>query len=147
MFRATLILTACALAFTAAPDPVFAKEKGCPPGLAKKNPPCVPPGLAKKGVTAQDWQASRDDDDDDDFDGYREDEYLVLETGDRVTIDGTEFIVVRRGDELVLKRDDDWFRLPGTRDDYVRVGDSLIRVNPETRAVIEIMELADLLLN
>ena len=22
---------------------------GCPPGLAKKNPPCVPPGLAKKG--------------------------------------------------------------------------------------------------
>jgi len=27
----------------------------CPPGLAKKNPPCVPPGLAKKGVTYQDW--------------------------------------------------------------------------------------------
>ncbi len=23
----------------------------CPPGLAKKNPPCIPPGLAKKG----DW--------------------------------------------------------------------------------------------
>lgn len=22
----------------------------CPPGLAKKNPPCVPPGLARKGV-------------------------------------------------------------------------------------------------
>jgi Ni/Co efflux regulator RcnB len=22
----------------------------CPPGLAKKNPPCVPPGQAKKGV-------------------------------------------------------------------------------------------------
>lgn len=27
----------------------------CPPGLAKKDPPCVPPGLAKKGVTYQDW--------------------------------------------------------------------------------------------
>jgi hypothetical protein len=26
---------------------------GCPPGLAKKNPPCVPPGLAKQGA-AQD---------------------------------------------------------------------------------------------
>ncbi len=25
----------------------------CPPGLAKKNPPCVPPGQAKKGVTAR----------------------------------------------------------------------------------------------
>ena len=24
----------------------------CPPGLAKKNPPCVPPGQAKKGVVA-----------------------------------------------------------------------------------------------
>jgi len=24
--------------------------RGCPPGLAKKNPPCVPPGQAKKGV-------------------------------------------------------------------------------------------------
>ncbi len=23
----------------------------CPPGLAKKSPPCVPPGQAKKGVT------------------------------------------------------------------------------------------------
>lgn len=26
-----------------------ARGYGCPPGLAKKNPPCVPPGLAKKG--------------------------------------------------------------------------------------------------
>lgn len=29
-----------------------ADTKGCPPGLAKQNPPCVPPGQAKKGVTA-----------------------------------------------------------------------------------------------
>ncbi|MBU2358885.1 MAG: hypothetical protein KKB02_08165 [Alphaproteobacteria bacterium] len=27
----------------------------CPPGLAKKDPPCVPPGLAKKGVGFNDW--------------------------------------------------------------------------------------------
>lgn len=26
------------------------EAKSCPPGLAKKNPPCVPPGQAKKGV-------------------------------------------------------------------------------------------------
>lgn len=26
------------------------EAKSCPPGLAKKNPPCVPPGLAKQGV-------------------------------------------------------------------------------------------------
>lgn len=30
-------------------DSVF---KTCPPGLAKKNPPCVPPGLAKAGPPA-----------------------------------------------------------------------------------------------
>ena len=27
----------------------------CPPGLAKKNPPCVPPGLARDGVSYEDW--------------------------------------------------------------------------------------------
>lgn len=26
----------------------------CPPGLAKKDPPCVPPGLARQGVTFED---------------------------------------------------------------------------------------------
>lgn len=26
----------------------------CPPGLAKKNPPCVPPGQAKQGVISAD---------------------------------------------------------------------------------------------
>lgn len=30
--------------------------RNCPPGLAKKNPPCVPPGLAKKGVTFEEWR-------------------------------------------------------------------------------------------
>lgn len=34
---------------------VFADSGGCPPGLAKKNPPCVPPGQAKKGVTSAEW--------------------------------------------------------------------------------------------
>jgi hypothetical protein len=33
----------------------FADAKGCPPGLAKKNPRCVPPGQAKKGVTTDQW--------------------------------------------------------------------------------------------
>ena len=29
--------------------------RNCPPGLAKKNPPCVPPGLARDGVTYDEW--------------------------------------------------------------------------------------------
>lgn len=34
---------------------VFAESGKCPPGLAKKNPPCVPPGQAKKGATSAEW--------------------------------------------------------------------------------------------
>ena len=33
-------------------DGDWADLQSCPPGLAKKDPPCVPPGQAKKGVTA-----------------------------------------------------------------------------------------------
>lgn len=33
----------------------------CPPGLAKKNPPCVPPGLARQGITTQDYLGYDDD--------------------------------------------------------------------------------------
>lgn len=32
----------------------IAAPSHCPPGLAKKNPPCVPPGLAKQGVDTGD---------------------------------------------------------------------------------------------
>lgn len=38
--------------FAGAPQSAVAmtvSAKGCPPGLAKKNPPCVPPGQARKG--------------------------------------------------------------------------------------------------
>jgi hypothetical protein len=27
----------------------------CPPGLAKRDPPCVPPGQARHGVTTEEW--------------------------------------------------------------------------------------------
>ncbi|UWQ08254.1 hypothetical protein [Aliiroseovarius crassostreae] len=42
---------------------------GCPPGLAKKNPPCVPPGLAKPkvGDRLDDYEYSVFDD----YDRYR----------------------------------------------------------------------------
>lgn len=33
----------------------LAAQQNCPPGLAKKNPPCVPPGQARQGVTTQEW--------------------------------------------------------------------------------------------
>lgn len=45
------------------PDVIFADVpenrlltyRNCPPGLAKKNPPCVPPGLARDGVNYAEW--------------------------------------------------------------------------------------------
>jgi hypothetical protein len=37
------------------PEDELITYANCPPGLAKKNPPCVPPGLAKKGVTFEEW--------------------------------------------------------------------------------------------
>jgi len=55
------LLTLSVLAFVALahPDPVVAQPKGCPPGLAKKNPPCVPPGQAKKRGSPDDWLYDR----------------------------------------------------------------------------------------
>ncbi len=39
------------MAYDVNEDPVVGDTINCPPGLAKKDPPCVPPGLADKGVT------------------------------------------------------------------------------------------------
>ncbi len=41
--------------FATISDADLAGIANCPPGLAKKNPPCVPPGLAKQGVTFDEW--------------------------------------------------------------------------------------------
>ena len=132
-------------------DHALAKgKKDCPPGLAKKSPVCVPPGLAKKGVTAEDWQSLRGGEevtardeasDEDENDG----EIQILADGDRVTIDGEEYIVIESDDGPILQRGDDLFDLPGAFDEYLRVGDSLIRVDPETKAAIELIQLVDLI--
>lgn len=50
---ATALLIASSLSFA---TPVLAQQD-CPPGLAKKNPPCVPPGQARQGVTTSEWLA------------------------------------------------------------------------------------------
>ena len=44
--------------------PVAAQgAKPCPPGLAKREPACVPPGQARKGLEAPNRAAIADDDD------------------------------------------------------------------------------------
>lgn len=87
-----LILTA-ALALPAAADPKYKRHgqkhgngvkagqvQGCPPGLAKKSPACVPPGLAKK--QRGDW------DHDHDWRGRRVDaDYIIIRDPHRHGLD------------------------------------------------------------
>ncbi|MFZ3583585.1 hypothetical protein ACOI1H_15640 [Loktanella sp. DJP18] len=41
--------------FTTITDDELLAIANCPPGLAKKDPPCVPPGLARQGVAFDEW--------------------------------------------------------------------------------------------
>lgn len=124
--------------------PTLAEAKGpkhCPPGLAKKNPACVPPGQAKKGVS---YDRDRDEDRYEDRDRYTD-----LRVGDRVILEGQDYIVVSAGNTVVLRRDDTLYRLPwiGDGSEYVRVGNVIVKVDRKTKAVFEIIKLADLILS
>ena len=136
-----LAATALALAFAVVPNAgIAAGPKGCPPGLAKKSPACVPPGQAKKGVTAEEWSRG---------DRVNDDRYDVLREGDRIVFNGNEYVVVERDGRLVLRRDGDFYRLPRLdRDrDYVQIGDQILSVSRETKQVIEVIRLVDLILS
>ena len=112
MKTAILATVLAALSFTALP--VEARPTGgCPPGLAKKDPPCVPPGLAKKGVTVRDWHKG------DRFDGRWE------------PVDWRHYELSRP------RRDETW----------VRVGDVILRVNDETRVILDILRLTEAILS
>jgi len=106
MSRLLSALILAALALGSAPAAAQGPAH-CPPGLAKKSPPCVPPGLAKS------WRM-----------------------GDRY--DGPWSPV-------------DWRRYdlprPGRGESWVRVGDDvIIRVNDDTRAIVDIIRLAGVVL-
>lgn len=134
-----LALALITLALGAGSDAWAKGPQHCPPGLAKKNPACVPPGQAKKAYRAGKY---------DKYD-YDERDYRDIRVGDRVVLNGEEYVVVRAGERIVLRRDDDLFRLPRHRadQDYVRVGNVIVAVDRKTKAVFDIIELADLVLN
>lgn len=58
---AALALAAPDLNAAALPEEELITYRNCPPGLAKKDPPCVPPGLAKQGVSYEQWASYSDD--------------------------------------------------------------------------------------
>lgn len=86
-----------------------ARGGGCPPGLAKKDPPCIPPGQAKRR-------------------GY--------DIGDRLAED---VALDRYFDDLNLPRLD--------TDRYYRTDDTVYRVDPNTRAILDAIAIAEILLN
>ena len=76
----------------------------CPPGLAKKNPPCIPPGQVGKNYRIGERY---------DEDGYWADD-------DRINYG---LPPLPRGES------------------YYRVGDSLLRIDDETRLVLELIDV------
>jgi hypothetical protein len=90
-----LLAAFAALAFAVAPAPAAAGggPGHCPPGLAKKNPPCIPPGqVGRRGGDRYDGHDDWDDDHhyrwDDDYDQAYRDPYrdgYRIGVGDRLT--------------------------------------------------------------
>ena len=113
----TALIIGIASALAAVPHPLFAQASGqnCPPGLAKKNPPCVPPGQARQCVTTADW-----------LNRHR--------IGDRAD------------DAQILSAIDDLPRLVGN-EVYAILDDAIIRMDPETREILELIGLVAQVLN
>lgn len=161
------------------PGKVKVKSKGvgyhghCPPGLAKKNLPCVPPGLARTAPGLRDrdrdhYDRDRYDDhyryDDHDYDHdafygdrrYDRDRFLDGYSGRELTrITTFDGDVIHLGDVIVdpVDRypvlDADIFGLPPIADDqyYLRTGDAAVLLDSDTRRVMRILALADLLID
>lgn len=119
MPRLPMILAATAAAFTLTTAPVMAERavKACPPGLAKKDPACVPPGQVGKS-----WTADR----------------LYIE-GDRLRGDYV-LIPEDQWDDLSLTpiRDDTV---------YVVIGNQIVRVKESNLIVIEPVRILENVLN
>ncbi|WP_228028684.1 excinuclease ABC subunit A [Donghicola mangrovi] len=69
--KRTALILATAMAATLTAPMAFAAGNGCPPGLAKKDPACVPPGQAKKM-----YNHDRDDHDDRHDGTYRRGDHI-----------------------------------------------------------------------
>ncbi|UMA64132.1 hypothetical protein LVO79_14030 [Roseivivax marinus] len=93
-----LALATPQLVISDVPEDELITYSNCPPGLAKKDPPCVPPGLARDGVTYDEWAS------------YGEDRYDELWVDRRRDWLGSDF-EVEPDPELLLLRSDQIQRL------------------------------------
>lgn len=113
------ILIAVALAASwAAGDAVAGNHTGCPPGLAKKSPACIPPGQAKKRYDNPRYDA-RDH-------RYRRGEVI-------------------RGDYVLIE--DPWRHGLDRGKNYVRLGNYVYRIDRQTREVLDLIGAVSAILN
>ncbi len=135
MSTKTLINVIAIATITMLPALVQAQGKGngraanplnCPPGLAKKNPPCVPPGLARQGVTTQEYLNYDDE----------EWEQIIDENDDILTdveIDDTLF------DTLTDEEIADIFDLdpPSDGNRYAVIDGQVVELKPENQLILD----------
>ena len=162
----SLTLPLLALMLATAPATGALAKKDCPPGLAKKNPPCVPPGLAKKGVRAddgdRDYVRRRDDDDafrpiiwgEDDWRDRWHDRYGRDYYEDPAYVLGPDGRVYEVGDRLdngayVRVPLEDLLGLPLVQDGntYVRVGGKVVEVVETSNQIVRTIGAIHDLLN
>jgi hypothetical protein len=130
-----IVLLAAAVLALSLPAPASAQggPRHCPPGLARKNPPCVAPGLARSGNPDRDRHGGYGEGYRDGYaDGYR------LAVGD--LLDG----------DYRLIRNPPLFGLPAYGPDawrYYLVRDIVVRADPQTLRVFAIVGLVDALLD
>lgn len=127
IFTTVLALSIMAFAPLTVVDAAYADTKGCPPGLAKKNPPCVPPGQAKKGMTTShgnggDHDTGGDTDNDGDNDG-----------------DQVGKVIGR--DDLVYLDDYNRYSLPALRNGqrYAVYDDQIVVIDAETYTILQLI--------
>ena len=100
-----MVAALATVTLSAAPAPAKGPQ-GCPPGLAKKSPACIPPGQVGKA-------------------------YCV---GDRIT-----------GDYVVLRNPGRWGLDPN--ETYYRIGHQVLRVDRDTKEVLDLIGAAAAILN
>jgi hypothetical protein len=117
--RLILMLAAAVALGTSAP--ALAGPKGCPPGLAKKSPGCVPPGHAKKGGKG-DW----------------DDDRVVIR--DRYYINDYDYVPLR---------DPGRYTLPPLRpgEAYYVANNQVYRVDTGTKQILDVLGVVSGLLN
>ena len=119
--KKTLTFTAVALSLMASPLLITSAaaqptQQFCPPGLAKKDPPCVPPGQARQGVTTEEWLNRHS-------------------IGDR--IDADDYIYLREYDYAY------WSTLPplGASQAYVVLNDGVIVLDQTTSTILSLINI------